>query len=71
LRGAWPLDLINEAPPVLLRLFRMAETTLKITRSVLGSIISKATIVAVEEISLLMVIQNEIWYIFVSFISLS
>jgi hypothetical protein len=48
----------------------MVETTLSITWSVLGSIISKATAIA-EEMSLLMDVQKEIWYVFVLFISLS
>jgi disease resistance protein RPM1 len=43
----------------------MAETStvLSMARSMLGSAISKATAAASEEMSLLMGVQKEIWYV--------
>lgn len=41
----------------------MAETILSMAKSMLGSAISKAAAAATEEISLLMGVQKEIWYV--------
>lgn len=42
---------------------KMAETILSMAKSMLGSAISKAAAAAAEEISLLMGVQKEIWYV--------
>ena len=41
----------------------MAETVLSMARSMLGSTVSKAAAAASEEMSLLMGVQKEIWYV--------
>ena len=41
----------------------MAETVLSMARSMLGSAVSKAAAAASEEMSLLMGVQKEIWYV--------
>ena len=41
----------------------MAATALSLARSILGSAITKAATAAAEEMSLLMGVQKEIWYV--------